>query len=525
MEIVVTGPVEEAGLALLTDAGHDVRTVDVDGPEELAGEVGDADALVVGGDVAVTAAVFEAAPDLQIVGQAGIDVDAIDVAAATDHGVLVANAPEESVRSIAEYVVGLLFATARGIPQGHVKLKDGYWAKGDILGSELDGKTAGLIGLDDVGQEVAKRLQNLGLDLVVYAPDAAEDRIERLGAESVDLETCLDRADFLSIHTDGAEEPLLGEAELDALGEGYLVNCGDAALIDESALAAAVSDGDLHGAALDNVQVEPLPEDSPLRDDENVIVTPDIATNTVGTAESVATGVARQLLAAFADEPVPNAVNAPLLSPDKYPTVRPYADLAETAGRIALQLFDEEPEYVEVDYAGDIAAENVEPITAGALTGVFDSLGWDANPVNARRVADRKGITVDVSTTREAPDFQSLLTVTVGNAAGSLSVEGTQFADDDPRIVAIDDYWVEAIPHGYMLIVRNADTPGVIGYIGTVLGDHDVNIAGMFNSRETIGGEAMSVYNLDDVPTDEVLAALTEDDRILETTVVELNGF
>ncbi|WP_181687037.1 NAD(P)-dependent oxidoreductase [Halorhabdus salina] len=525
MEIVVTGPVDEIGLTLLSEAGHDVRTVEVDGPTALADQAETADALIVAGDVAVTSIVFERAPDLQIVGQAGIDVDAIDVEAATDRGVLVANAPEESVRSIAEFVVGLVFATSRGIPQGHVRLKGGEWAKGDILGSELDGKTAGLIGFDDVGQEVAKRLGNLGLDIVVYAPDAEDERIERIGAEIVDYETVLDRADFLSLHESADADVVLGEDAFDALGEGYLVNCGDPALIEESALASAVGDGPLHGAALDTVQDAPLSEDSPLRDVEDVIVTPGIAASTTGTAESVSTAIARQILAAFADEPVENAVNTPSISPDKYPMVRPYADLAETAGRIALQLFGGTPSVVAVDYAGEIATEDVEPITAGALTGVFDSHGWDANPVNARRVAQREGVEVDVSTSHEAPDFQNLLTVTVSDGERSLSVEGTQFADQDPRIVSIDDYWVEAIPHGYMLIVRNADEPGVIGYIGTVLGDHDVNIAGMFNSREAIGGEAMSVYNLDDEPTTAVLEALNDDDRILDTTVVQLNGF
>ncbi|WP_136688913.1 NAD(P)-dependent oxidoreductase [Halorhabdus amylolytica] len=525
MEIVVTGPVEEAGLALLTDAGHDVRTVEAEGPADLASAATEADALIVAGDVAVTAEVFERASNLQIVGRAGIDVGTIDVSAATEHGVIVANAPEETVRSVAEYVIGLLFATARGIPQGHVKLKDGYWAKGDILGSELEGKTAGLVGFDDVGQEVGKRLDNLGVDLVVHAPAAADDRITRIGAESVDLETCLDRADFLSLHASSEDVPRLGESEFEMLGEGYVVNCGDPELLEEAALADAVADGVLRGAALDAVATEPLAEDSPLRGVEDVIVTPGVAASTVGTAESVSTTIAREVLAAFDDGPVENAVNVPAIPPDEYPTIRPYADLAETAGRIAVQLFDGDIDGVEVTYAGEIATENVEPITASALAGVLDSLGLDANAVNARLVTDREGIEVDVVTDHEAPDFRNLITLTVRSDGTELSVEGTQFANGDPRIVRIDEYRVEAVPHGYMLIVRNADAPGVIGYIGTVLGDHDVNIAGMFNSREAFGNEALSVYNLDSRPTEDVLEALHDDERILETTVVELNGF
>ncbi|WP_275738556.1 NAD(P)-dependent oxidoreductase [Halorhabdus sp. SVX81] len=523
MEIVATSSVEDAGLAALRDAGHDIRTVAVDGAEELAAAAEGAAALIVDEDTPVPATVFERATDLQIVGRTGIDVDGIDVTTATEHGVIVANGPETDVQAVAEYIIGLLFATARGIPQGHVRLKDGEWAKGDIIGSELDGKTAGLVGFDSVGQEVAKRLDNLGLDVVVYAPDGDGERAAQIGAERVELEACLDRADFLSIHTAGAQLQL-GESELDTLGDGYLVNGTDGDVVDETALANAVGDGALQGAAVDAVSVAPLPADSPLRDVEDIIITPELARHTGPNGDSASTSVVNQVLAAFDGQPVTNAVNVPSIPPDAYPVVKPYADLTETVARIAIQLFDGDLDAVSIEYAGDIVTETIEPITAAGLTGVFDPLGWDANQVNARHVAAEHDIDVDVSTIREASDFQNLVTVTVSGGGDELSVEGTQFADGEPRIVSIDRYWVEAIPHGHMLIVRNADEPGVIGFIGSVLGEYDVNIAGMFNAREAIGGEALSVYNLDDEPGEDVLAALNDDDRILETTVVELNG-
>lgn len=522
MEIVVTGSVEDTGLAALADAGHDVRTVEAD-PDELADATEGAAALIVDEETAVPADVFDRATDLQIVARTGIDVEGIDVATATEHGVIVANGPEANVRAVAEYIIGLLFATARGIPQGHVRLKDGEWAKGDIIGSELDGKTAGLVGFDSVGQEVAKRLDNLGLDVVVDAPDADGERIAQIGADSVELETCLDQADFLSVHTHSRDVEL-GEDELDALGDGYLVNGSDGEAVDEAALSSAVEDGDLQGAAVDAVAEAPLAEDSPLRDVEDIIITPEVTQQAATAEKTESTGVPEQVLAAFDGQPVANAVNVPSIPPDAYPVVKPYADLTETVARIAIQLFEGDLETVAIEYAGDIVTETVEPITAAGLTGVFDSLDWDANRVNARHVADRHGIDVDVSTIRDAPDFQNLVTVTVSGGGDELSVEGTQFADGEPRIVSIDRYWVEAIPHGHMLIVRNADEPGVIGLVGQVLGEFDVNIAGMFNAREAIGGEALSVYNLDDEPGADVLAALNDDDRILETTVVELNG-
>jgi len=230
------------------------------------------------------------------------------------------------------------------------------------------------------------------------------------------------------------------------------------------------------------------------------------------------------VLAALNDEPVLNALNAPSVDETAFPRIEPYLGLAETAGKIAAQLLGERISAVEVHYEGDIAAEDVELVTASALEGVFTPLEWQVNAVNAPRLAEERGIEVTESKTRQTEDFQSLLTVTVYDGDESLTVSGTLFAGDDPRIVRIDGYRVDAIPSGHMFVARNKDTPGVIGFIGTVFGDNGINIAGMFNARETIGGEALTVYNLDvDVP-DDVLEKLLDDDRITEVTSITLNG-
>jgi len=527
MRVLVTDPIADAGIELLREAGHEVETgYDLAG-DDLLDALADVNALIVRSGTEVTEEVFAAAPDLVIVGRAGIGVDNIDIDAATDHGVIVANAPEGNVRAASEHTVAMTFATARSIPQAHIRLTEGEWAKGDFLGTEVNDKTLGVVGFGRVGQEVAKRLGNLGVDLVAFDPYISEDRAAQLGAELVDdLDDLLDRADFVTIHTPLTSETanMIGEEELAQLEGGYVINCARGGIVDEAALAEAVEDGVLKGAAVDVFAEEPVSPDNPLLDVDDVIVTPHLGASTEAAQENVATSTASQVLAAFEGEPVVNALNAPSVDESAFPRIRPYIDLADTAGKIAVQLFDDRVEEVEIEFAGDIAEEDVDLVTASALKGVFQPLEWQVNAVNAPQIAEDRGIDVRELKTHQSEDFQSLVTVTVGNDDHEVSVCGTQFAGEDPRIVRIDDYRVEAIPHGHMLVARNRDEPGVIGFIGSVLGDADINIAGMFNGREVIGGEALSVYNLDEPVPDDVRARLESDSRIIATKYISLDN-
>jgi len=527
VKVLVTDPIADAGLDRLREAGHEVETAyEVEG-ESLLEAVGDARALIVRSGTEVTREVFEAASDLVIVGRAGIGVDNIDIEAATDHGVVVANAPEGNVRAAAEHTVAMAFAAARSIPQAHARLRDGEWAKGEFLGTELDGKTLGIVGLGRVGREVARRFDGIGMELVVYDPYINEERAERVGAELVEeLDDCLARADVATVHTPllPETEGLLGEAELAELEGGYLVNCARGGIVDEAALAAAVADGTLAGAALDVFAEEPLSADSPLLDVEGIVVTPHLGASTAAAQENVALDAAEEVIAALRGEPVPNALNAPSLDETAFERLRPYVDLAETQGKVATQLLGGRVTAVEVAYEGEVADEETDLVTASALTGVFQPLEWQVNQVNAGRLADDRGVEVTESKTRRATDFRSLVRVTVRSGDEELPVEGTLFAGEDPRIVRIDGFRVDAVPYGHMLVARNRDEPGVIGFVGSVLGDHDVNIAGMFNARETVGGEALTVYNLDgDVP-EAALETLRGDGRITEVREIILDG-
>jgi D-3-phosphoglycerate dehydrogenase len=330
----------------------------------------------------------------------------------------------------------------------------------------------------------------------------------------------------LTIHTPLTPETaeMIGEAELAEMEGGYVVNCARGGIVDEAALAEAVDDGIVAGAALDVFAEEPLPADSPLLDVEDVIVTPHLGASTEAAQENVAVSTAEQVLAAFEGEPVMNALNAPSMDESAFPRVEPYIELAETAGKIAVQLLDSRVETVEVSYEGDIADEDVDIVTASALKGVFQPLEWQVNAVNAPRIAEERGIEVSETKRRQAEDFQSLVTVTVGDGEREIGVCGTLFADNDARIVRVDGYRVDAIPGGQMMVARNTDEPGVIGHIGTVMGKYDVNIAGMFNAREVHGGEALTVYNVDQEVPDSAREELESDERITETKYISLNG-
>lgn len=525
MNILVTDPIDESGLDRLRKAGHEVRTAYELNEDELSDAVSDVHALVVRSGTEVTRDVIEAAPELVIIGRAGIGTDHIDDDAATEHGVIVANAPEGNVRAAAEHTVGMAFATARSIPQAHSRLQAGEWAKSEFVGTELNGKILGIVGLGQVGQVVARRLGDLGMDIVAFDPYISRERAEQFGAELVDFDECLERADILTIHVPRTPETegLIGAAELERLGEAYLINCARGSIVDEEALANAVADGPLRGAALDVFATEPLPSDSPLLAVEEIVVTPHLGASTEAAQENVSTSIADQVIAAFSGEPVINALNAPSIDERAFPRLRPYVDLATVSGRIATQLLGERIERVTVEYLGEIADEDVELVTASALMGVFEPLEWQVNAVNAPQLAEDRGIDVTESKRRRAEDFTDLVRVVVGDGETELAVEGTLFAGGDPRIVRIDGYRVDAIPTGHMLVCRNKDRPGVIGLIGTVLGDRELNIAGMFNSREAIGEEALTVYNLDDPIPDDVIGELEADDRIIKASYITLN--
>ncbi|WP_135663616.1 phosphoglycerate dehydrogenase [Halorhabdus rudnickae] len=521
MKVLVTDPIDDAGLARLRSAGLDVvEDVDID-TEGVLEIVEDIDAMLIRG-TEITREVFENAPNLKVVSRAGIGVDNIDIPAATDHDVIVANAPRGNVYAAAEHTIGLAFNAAKRIPQAHMQVEDGDWNGESFEGLELGGMTAGIVGLGRLGQEVAWRLDNLGMDLLAYDPYLGEARARQMGIELVELDELLERVDMLSVQARLTDETrgLIGPEEIDRFAGDLVVLSSRGGIIDEQALADAVESGDIEAAGIDVFSTEPPAEDNPLLGVDDVVVTPHLGAKTYNAQVNVAVTAANSIIDGLEGEQVQNALNIPSTDASSDARTRGFVDVAETASKLALRLFDGRIQSIEIEYAGDLADEEVDLITAA----VFNPFGWQDVVVDApTRIAEQRGIQVVESRRRETEDYQNLVSITVGDGEDELTVSGTLFGDNQPRIVEIDDFRVDAIPHGTMLVSYNNDEPGVIGSLSSVLGEHDINIAGMANARQAIDGEAMSVYNLDDPVDEEIVAAMEGDDRVTHVEVVELN--
>ncbi|WP_158855505.1 phosphoglycerate dehydrogenase [Halorhabdus sp. CUG00001] len=521
MKVLVTDPIDDAGLARLRSAGLDIVEdvdIDTDGVLEI---VEDIDAMLIRG-TEITREVFENAPNLKVVSRAGIGVDNIDIPAATDHGVIVANAPRGNVYAAAEHTIGLAFNAAKRIPQGHMQVGDGGWDGASFEGLELGGMTAGIVGLGRLGQEVAWRFDNLGMDLLAYDPYLGEARARQMGIELLDLDELLERVDLLSVQARLTDETrdLIGPEQIDRFGGDLVVLSSRGGIIDEQALADAVESGDIEAAGVDVFSTEPPAEDNPLLAVDDVVVTPHLGAKTYNAQVNVAVTAANSIISGLEGDEVQNALNIPSTDASSDPETRAYVDVAETASKLALRLFDGRVQSIEIEYAGELANEEVDLLTAA----VFNPFGWQDVVVDApTRIAEQRGIQVVESRRRETEDYQNLVSITVSDDEHELTVSGTLFGDNEPRIVEIDGFRVDATPHGTMLISYNNDEPGVIGSLGSILGEYDINIAGMANAREAIDGEAMSVYNLDTPVSDEVVDAMEADDRVTDVEVVELS--
>ena len=518
MKVVVAESIDNSGLNILSELGYEVEVLYNSTEAELLESIKTANGLIVRSGTDVTKKLIEMAPDLIIIGRAGVGVDNIDIDAASDNGVIVVNSPEGNIKAAAEHTIAMTFAIARKIPQAHISLNDGNWAKKDFIGLELSGKTAGIVGLGRVGQEVAKKFISLGMKIVAFDPYISQERADQLGISLLDLSDCLTQADILTIHTPLTPDTknLIGKKELEKLSPGYLINCARGGIVDEFALADAVSNGIISGAAIDVFSEEPISPENPLIGVKNIVVTPHLGASTGAAQENVSLDITKQIIAAFNGEPVSNAINAPSVDEVTFSKISPYISLMETIGRLSSQITSNRINSVELTYFGEIATLDVGLVTASALKGVFTSLEWRINSVNALRIAQERGVSVHEHKNPIANGFQSMVSITLHTDSEPICIEGTIFSENDPRIVSIDGFRIDAIPSGHMLISRNLDRPGVIGFIGTILGNHGINIGAMFNSRETIGGSALTVYKIDDPISTIIRDQLISDDRITD---------
>jgi len=500
--ILVTERLSPRGLELMSAAGH---TVDVQvslTPAELLGAVAGAAALVIRSATRVTAEVLEAGGDLVAVGRAGIGLDNVDVEAATRRGVMVINAPESNVLSAAEHALALMLAQARNIPQAHGALVEGRWERERWEGVELHGKTLGIIGLGRVGSLVAQRAAAFGMRLIAHDPYVTPERARQIGAELLDLEAVFAHSDFVSIHLPKTPETvgLVGKELLAKAKPGLrVVNTARGGLLDEEALADAIASGRIAGAALDVFSTEPCTS-SPLFGLDRVVVTPHLGASTAEAQDKAGEQIAEQIVLALVGELVPYAVNVAATGSSE--GVRSFHAVAERLGSLLAALCEGVPGHLEVEYQGDLAKEDTRILTLCALKGVFAAATEEpVSYVNVPRFAKDRGLEVRESSTTVAGNYLSQMTLRGGGhaASGTLGWAGTE------RIVMVDDHSVELPFASNLLIVRNDDRPGMIGIVGSALGDAGVSITNMAVGQTLGGGTALMLLSTDRPVPREVL--------------------
>lgn len=526
-KVLVSDPISEKGLAKLREAGDvevDVRTGL--SPQELAAIIGEYDALIVRSQTKVTAELINAGRRLKVIGRAGVGVDNIDVAAATSRGIIVLNAPEGNTISAAEHTWAMLLALARQIPDACASLKAGQWDRKRFLGVELAGKVLGVIGFGRIGSEVARRAQGFRMHVLAYDPFLSLERAEAMGVEMVELEELFRRSDFITVHTPMTPETrhLIGERQLAMMKDGVrIVNVARGGIVDEAALLAALESGKVAGAALDVFEEEPPPASSPLIRHPRVVVTPHLGASTVEAQENVAVDVAEELIKALRGEAFKNAVNLPSLRPEMLAKLRPYLDLGERLGLFLSQLLSGRLHAVEIAYAGALTELEVTPVTTAILKGLLTPvLGDEVNVVNAPWLAKERGIRVAETKVANGEDYRNLISVQAATDREKVQVRGAIFGKNEPRLVEVDGYDVDVSPEGYFLVTRHLDKPGMIGRVGTILGEAGVNIAAMQVGRREMGGRAIMLLAVDSAIPAEVLERIARVEGIQEARLVHV---
>ena len=519
--ILVADPLAADGLERLRRAGE-VTVVSKLGEAELIKQIPDFDALVVRSETRVTAPILEAGHKLRVVGRAGVGVDNIDVPAATRKGILVVNAPRGNIVAAAEHTIALLFALARWVAQADASVKRGEWTRAKFVGTEIRGKTLGVIGLGNVGSEVAKRAHGLEMEVVAYDPVVSVERAELFNVELVGLSELLERADFVTVHVPlvDANRNLISARELAMMKPtARLINAARGGIVSEAALYEALSSGRLAAAAADVFETEP-PGENPLLTLPNFIATPHLGASTAEAQVSVAFDVAEEVAAVLAGDLPRFAVNAPALPPEELAYLRPFADLTERLAAMHVQLFGGRVGSIELAIEGELAEHDINLLVASAIKGLLQPFTEDRiNAVNARLVASNRGIKLVERRDRAQSSYASLVTVGVQ----SHEIAGTVLMGE-PRAVRIDSFRVDLVPDGRFLVSRHEDRPGVVGRVGTILGEHDVNIASMQVGRDAPRGRAMMILAVDDRVAPDVLERLREVAGMSDLRYVELGG-
>src|SRR5436190_967223 len=526
--IFVADDVSERGLEPLRAAGFAVEKQTGLKADELRRALQDCEGLIVRSETKVTAELIDSTARLRVIGRAGVGVDNIDVPAATARGIVVMNAPDGNTITTAEHTIALLVTMARRIAQANLSLKSGKWERKNFIGTELQGKTLGIIGLGRIGRVVAKRALALGMKVVAFDPFVVADSTRDLEIELQPMDEVLSRADFLTVHTPLTPETrnIIGPGAFEKMKDGVrLINCARGGLIDEAALYQAIKSGKVAGAALDVFESEPPPNDHPLLQLDEVIATPHLGASTTEAQEGVAFTVAEQMRDFLLSGALRGAVNLPPIDQRVLATLQPYISLADSLGRFHAQLAKSAIRDVRLEFAGELVDIDAAPVTRAFLAGLLRDVSARVNAVNAFLIAEERGISMTTSYVRGSTAASAIRT-SVRSDGGEQTASGSVFTTAEGyregRITRINGFRIEAIPRGFMLVMHNRDVPGVIGRVGTILGEAGINISAFHLGRRERGGEAMAVIEIDAALADKTISQLRGYDGIITAQQIEL---
>ncbi|MBI5194042.1 MAG: phosphoglycerate dehydrogenase [Nitrospirae bacterium] len=526
MRVLVSDSLSEKGVEILKNSGLSVDVNTKLSKEDLLKVIGDYDGLVVRSATKVTAEVLNAAKNLKVVGRAGAGLDNIDLPASTKKGVVVMNTPGGNTVTTAEHAISMLLAMLRMIPQATASLKNGKWEKSKFTGTEFYNKTLGIVGMGRVGSHAAKLGQGLMMNVLAYDPYLSPENAQKMGVELVTLQDIYRRSDFITIHSPLTPETknLINAEAISQMKDGVMmVNCARGGIVDENALYEALKSKKIAAAAFDVFVQEPVDPKHPLLTLDNFISTPHLGASTTEAQENVALAIAEQIVDYLTKGVIRNAANFPSVSPDVLPRLQPYITLAEKLGAFHASICEGGIEKVSIEYRGKVAELNIAPLTIAAVKGLLTPILEDTvNFVNASSIAQERGITIEESINKDAGDYISLINITVTTNSGTNTAKGALFSRRDPRIIELNGFPLEVVPEGYMLVLTNVDKPGVVGNTGTLLGQHNINIARMQFGRDVPGGKVVSVISIDTPVSEELLDNIRKLPNVLSVKQIKL---
>lgn len=530
MKVLISDKLSEAGLAIFKKA----KGITVDFQPGLGKDIAklkaaikDAHAIAIRSETKITKEILDVAQNLKVIGRAGIGVDNVDVAEASKHGVVVMNTPGGNTITTAEHAISMMCALTRQIPQATASIKAGKWEKSKFMGRELFGKILGVVGCGNIGKIVADRALGLKMKVIAYDPFLTDEMAEKIKVKKVELDELFSQADYITLHVPKNEKTanLINKDAFAKMKKGvFLINCARGGIVHEGDLVDAIEKGQVAGAALDVFDKEPVDPNNPLLKLDAVIATPHLGAATGEAQENVALDVAEQIVDFLLNGTITNSVNVPSVSGEVLRAIAPYLSLAEKIGRLHGQLATASPHEISIAYQGEITGLPLEALTIAVLRGILEPMLEDVsvNQVNAPMIAKERGIRVSQTKLSGDSDFASLMTVCLHFKNSKREIAGTIFGTKHPRVVRVDDYYLEVVPEGKILIILNEDKPGVVGSIGTYLGQNKINISRMQLGLLEKTRQAMAFYNVEGDISDAVLLGLKKIPGILSVSQVLL---